>query len=46
MKIEQIHLWFKNKYDEEKKAENELAIVVKEILNKLQKGKKLKERLS
>ena len=45
MKIEQIHLWFKNKYDEEKKAENELAIVVKEILNKLQKGKKLKERL-
>ena len=29
-----------------KKAENELAIVVIEILNKLQKGKKLKERLS
>ena len=29
-----------------KKAENELAIVVKEILNKLQKRKKLKERLS
>ena len=44
MKNEQIHLWFRNKYNEEKKkAENELAIVVKEIFNKLQREKSWKK---
>ena len=43
MKNKQIHLWFRKKYSEEQKAENELAIVVKEIFNKLQREKSWKK---